>query len=169
MIIREELLREHSKEQATKIAEYACASKKNFKELLDCFLDKEYRVAQRAAYSVSIATHKKPLMIQPYIGTLVSQLEREDVHHAVIRNSVRILQDVDIPETYHGAVMNACFNFIETPSTPIAIKAFSLTTLQKLASVYPEIKGELKLIIAEKFDLETPAFKVRARRILNSL
>lgn len=169
MIIRDELLQEHSKVQAMKIAEYACAGKKNFEELLDCFLDKEYRVAQRAAWSVSIVAEKKPLMIQPYIGTLVAQLQRDDVHHAVIRNSVRILQDVDIPAAYHGAVMNACFNFIETPSTPIAIKAFSLSMLHKLSFVYPEIKGELKLIIEEKFDIETPAFKVRARRLLQSL
>ncbi|MBS1670911.1 MAG: hypothetical protein JST94_05595 [Bacteroidetes bacterium] len=64
--------------------------------------------------------------------------------------------------------MNACFNFIETPATPVAIKAFSLTILQKLSLQYPEIKQELKLIIEERWEHETAAFKSRARKILGS-
>ena len=78
MIIRDEILKEHSKENALRIATYACSSKKNFKELMKCFLDKEYRIAQRAAWSVSWAARKKPEMIQPYIKVLVEQLQRKE-------------------------------------------------------------------------------------------
>ena len=166
MNIREEILAEHSKEQATKIAGYACTSKKNFKELMKCFLSPEYRIAQRAAWSVSWAARKAPAMIQPYVKDLVAQLQRKDVHNAVIRNSVRILEAIDIPEELHGEVMNACFQFIETPATPIAIKAFSLTTLYNLSKKYPEILPELKLIIQTKWDTESAAFKSRGRKIL---
>jgi hypothetical protein len=169
MNIREELLKEHSKEQATKIADYACASKRNFKQLMECFFDKEYRVAQRAAWSVSIATSKNLGMIQPYIKTIVHQLQNENVHDAVRRNSARILQHVAIPEALHGEVMNACFHFIETPSTPVAIKVFSLTTLFNLSETYPEIKPELKLLIEEIAVNETAAFKSRGRKILSKL
>jgi hypothetical protein len=74
-------------------------------------------------------------------------MNRTDVHDAVIRKSVRALQEIEIPESLHGDVMNACFGFIEKPSVPIATKAFSLTTLFNLSNYYPEIKGELKLVI----------------------
>lgn len=169
MNIREELLKEHSKEQATKIADYACESKRNFKQLMDCFLDKEYRVAQRAAYSVSKAADKNPAMIHPHIKTLVQQLHNNNVHKAVIRNSVRILQQVEIPKELHGEVMNACFHFLETPSTPVAIKVFSLSTLFNLSKTYPEIKHELKLLIEELSANETAAFKSRGKNILSKL
>ena len=169
MIIRDEIIREHSSENALKIATYACSSKKHFKELMKCYLDKEYRVAQRAAWSVSWAARKKPEMIQPYIKELVAQLQRKDVHNAVIRNSVRILEDLEIPEEFHGDVMNTCFNFIETPTTPIAIKAFSLTILFNLSKHYPEIKHELRLIIEERWDTETAAFRARGKKILQAL
>lgn len=169
MNIREELLKGHSKEQALKIAAYACSSKANFKELMQCFLENEYRVAQRAAWSVSWAARRKPVMITPYIKDLVAQLSRKDVHNAVIRNCVRILEEIEIPEEFHGEVMNACFKFIEKPTTPVAIKAFSLTTLHNLSSHYPEIKSELKLIIEERLDTETPAFKARANKIMKGL
>jgi hypothetical protein len=47
-----------------------------------------------------------------------------------------------------------------------AIKAFSITVLQRLARLYPEIINEIKLVIEERWDYETPAFKVRARKLL---
>ena len=136
---------------------------------MQCFLANDYRLAQRAAWSVSWATQKKPDMITPYIKDLVAQLERKDVHPAVIRNSVRVLEQLEIPEIFHGEVTNACFGFIETPSTPIAIKAFSLTTLFNLSKIYPEIKSELKLIIEENWDNETAAFRSRGKKILAAI
>ena len=169
MNIREELLKEHSKAQALKIAGYACSSTKNFKELMNCFIDDEYRVAQRAAWSVSWAAKKQPVLIFPYIKTLVAQLNRKDVHHSVIRNAVRILRDINIPERFHGEVMNSCFNYIEEPATPVAIKAFALTILGNLAKVYPEIKNELRVIIEERSATETAAFKARAKHVLKQI
>lgn len=171
MNIKEALLEDkiQSRAKALQVAEYACSSAKHFKELVQCFLTNEYRLAQRAAWSVSWAAKRKPEMVQPYIKDLVEQLERADVHAAVIRNSVRVLEITDIPEALHGDVMNACFNFIEKPSTPVAIKAFSLTTLYNLSKIYPDIKQELKLIIEERWNEETPAFKSRGKKILQMM
>jgi len=88
---------------------------------------------------------------------------------AVIRNTLRLLQDVDIPKRYHGRVMSICFDFIQSVDTPIAVKAFSLTVLQHLAVDYPEIRGELRLIIEEQWEQATAAFRSRARRILKEM
>jgi hypothetical protein len=167
--LREEILKEHSKSHALTIANYACESKKNFRELMNCFLDDQYRLAQRAAWSVCFAAKKKPEMVYPHIKDLVSVLEKKNVHDAVIRNSVRVLQEIEIPEKYHGEVMNACFQFLEKPSTAVAIKAFSLTTLFNLSKKYPDIKPELKLIINDSLEHETAAFKSRAKKILPKL
>jgi len=169
MIIRDELLKEHSLENTDRIAKFACGSKEHFDELMQCFLSNEYRVAQRAAWAVSHAASKKPDFMAGYIKVLVGQLSRKDVHAAVIRNSVRILQQTDIPTELHGEVMNACFSFIENPATPVAIKAFSLTTLHNLSKVYPEIKQELQLIIEERWELESAAFRSRAKKVLSSI
>lgn len=171
MNIHKELLKEknHTKEQALKISAYACSSSKHFKELMQCFFSNEYRLAQRAAWSVSRAANKNTELIKPYIKNLIDQLPRKDVHAAVIRNSVRILQQIEIPESLHGNLMNNCFNFIESPSVPVAIKAFSLTTLFNLSKHYPEIKNELKLIIGERWNHEPAAFKARGKKILKML
>lgn len=166
MNLREEILREHSKAQALFIAGQACASKKNFTQLMKCFLSDDYRLAQRAAWSVSWAARQKPERVRPHIKTLVAVLRKKGVHPAVVRNAVRVLQDIDIPKRFQGEVMNACFRFLEGPETPVAVKAFSLTTLFNLSKIYPEIKPELALVIEERWMHETAAFRSRAKKIL---
>ncbi len=94
------------------------------------------------------------------------QLQRKDVHDSVTRNSIRMLKQLDTPEIFHGEVMNACFRFIKTPAGPAAIKALSLTTLFNLSKQYPDIKPELKLIIEQRWNTETAAFKSRGKKIL---
>lgn len=154
MNIREDILQEkiYSKTDALRISEYACSSKNNFEELMQCFLNNEDRLAQRAAWTVSLAVKKNKIIIEPYIEILANQLGRKDVHDALIRNSVRILEAIEIPAALHGQVMNSCFEYIENPLTPIAIKAFSLTTLYNLSKVYKEIRPELKTIIETLYD-----------------
>jgi hypothetical protein len=62
--------------------------------------------------------------------------------------------------------MNTCFDFVADHETLPAIKAFSLTILENLSAVYPDIKAELKLVIEERWPHETAAFKSRAKKIL---
>lgn len=171
MTIRDELLKHpiHLKKDAIAIAAFAILSDENFRALLDCFLSKDNRVAQRAAWSVNWAAQKKPEMIQPYIGTLVDQLKKTDVHDAVIRNSLRVLENLIIPEQFQGEVMDACFIFLQKRDTAIAIKAFALTVVFNLSKIYPEIKNELRLIIQENIAYETAAYQSRGKKILAKL
>ena len=157
-----------SKNNAERIAQYACSSKENFAELVDCFTSSNKRLAQVAGYSLNKAVKLKPELVKPHLKVILAQLDRNDVHGAVIRNAVNILELIDIPEKYHGAVMNKSFAFIEDPSAEIAVRASSLTVLFNLSKNYPEIRDELKLIIESKWDTETAAFKSRGRKILHA-
>jgi hypothetical protein len=162
-------MKEHSKSHALLIANYACQSKSHFRELIQCFLDEENKIAQRAAWSVRWAAKTKPEMMYVHIKDLVQVLQRQNVHDAVIRNSVRVLQDIDIPKKYHGEVMEICFLFLQKPLTPVAIKVFSLTTLFNLSKLYPEIRPELKMSIEDSWEHGTAGFRSRAKKILPKL
>ena len=80
---------------------------------------------------------------------------------------MRLLQHVNIPEAFHGTVMSICFDFIASPTEPVAVKAFSFSVLLKLSKVYPEILPEIKLVVQERCDHETAAFKARAKKLLD--
>ena len=163
------LAAEHSKKQCDRIVKYIGANPERFGQLVQIFFRGEYRITQRAAWPLSYCVRLHPELIRPYFKPLLDNLARKDIHVAVIRNTLRLLQDVDIPKRYHGRVMSICFDFIQSVDTPIAVKAFSLTVLQHLAVDYPEIRGELRLIIEEQWEQATPAFRSRARRILKGM
>jgi hypothetical protein len=166
MNLKEALLKEHSKAQCDKIVRYIGNNKERFAELMKLFFKGEYRVTQRAAWPMSYCVRNHPTLIKPYLKKLIDNLEKPAQHDAVIRNSVRLLQDVEIPEDHHGRVMTICFNFIQSNETAVAIKAFSLTILKNLAKQYPEIIPEVKAIIEERWEHETAAFRSRAKKLL---
>jgi hypothetical protein len=163
------LREEHSKKQSDRIVKYIGTDKDRFAILIDLFFKGEYRISQRAAWPLSYCVRSYPALIAPYYGRLLDNLGRKDIHVAVIRNTVRLLQDVSIPKRWHGRVMSICFDFVANPETPIAVKAFALTILSNLSQDYPEIRGELKLIIEEQWDQATPAFRSRAKKILKKI
>ena len=160
--------KEHSKAQCEKIVRYVGGDKERFAELMQLFLEGGYRVTQRAAWPMSICVEKHPALITPYYKQIVPLLEKPGVHGAVVRNIVRLLQFVDIPKRYHGLIMNTCFDFIAGVDTAPAIKASSLIILGNLCALYPDIRPELKLIIEERWEHESPAFRMRAKRVLSS-
>ncbi len=162
MSLKEMLLQEQSKKQCDKIVRFIGKDRKRFAELMKLFFDGEYRLTQRAAWPMSYCVRKKPALISPYIGKIIRSLPDRNLHDAVIRNSVRLLQWVDVPRKFHGELMNSCFAFLQSPETAIAIKAFSLSILENLSNIYPEIIPEIKVIIEDRWDYESPAFRTRA-------
>ena len=166
MKLRETILKEHSKANCMRIVKWVGNDQKRFDELFYLFLHDEYRVVQRAAWPVSYCVEEHPEFIKKHFSRLIKNLGKKGIHDAVKRNSVRLLQYVSIPEKFHGQVMDLCFRYISSPNEPVAIKAFSITILQILAKQYPEIINELKLVIEERWDYETAAFKTRAKKVL---
>lgn len=164
--LREEILKEHSKAQCTAIVNWVGASQQRFDELFKLFLNDEYRVAQRAAWPVSYCVIAHPQFIKKHWAALVKNLQQPNLHNAVKRNSIRLLQDIPIPEKYQGSIMDICFNYLQSPAEAVAVKAFSLTVLNNLAKQYPEIIPEVQLILEDQAQCLTAALKVRAREFL---
>jgi hypothetical protein len=167
MNLKETLLEEHSKKQCNKIVNWIGEDNNKFKELIQLFLNGEYRVVQRAAWPMSYCAKEHPEWINSYFPDFLDRLEKKDAHDAVRRNIVRVFQDINIPRKYHGRIMNCCFEFIQSNEIAIAIKAFSLTILENLSKQYPDIIPELILIIEERWGIETAAFRSRAKKILS--
>ncbi len=167
MKLREQILKEHSKTNRVAIVKWVGASPERFDQLFDLFLNDEYRVVQRAAWPLSYIVIAHPQLIQKHFSRLIKNLEKPGIHDSVKRNTVRLLERILIPERFHGQVMNICFNYIAAPDEAVAIKAFSLTVLERLSHQYPEIKTELKTMIEDRWDYESAAFRSRAKRILS--
>lgn len=161
-----EILQEHSKKQCNKIVNWVGNDQERFNELFNLFLNAEYRIAQRVAWAVSYSVINHPALIRDNFEKLISNVKKPGIHDAVKRNTIRLLQNVDIPEKYEGAVMEICFQYLGSPAEAVAIKAFSITVLGNLAKKYPEIIPEIQLIIEEQLPHQTAAFKSRAKMFM---
>jgi len=168
MDLRQTILAEHSKANCHKIVKWVGNSQKRFSELFNLFLNSEYRVNQRAAWPLSYCVIDHPALISPHLTKLVKNLHRRGIHDSIKRNTVRLLQYVDIPKRFHGEVMDICLRYISSPGEPAAVKAFSLSILQNLSQHYPEITNEVKLIIEERWPHEGAAFHSRAKKFLKN-
>ena len=131
--------------------------------LMDCFFDDSIRLCQHASWPVGIIGEQKPSLITPYLDKMIKAIKAPK-HEAIVRNTFRVLQFVDIPEELEGEVYDKCFQYLDDPKTPVAIRAFSMTVLTNLAIKYPALKEELVAIIELHYPTGSPGFKSRAKR-----
>ncbi|HQW44446.1 MAG: hypothetical protein IPP02_06085 [Chitinophagaceae bacterium] len=169
MNLKETILSEHSKANCNRIVKWIGNNPERFDELFNLFLHDEYGVVQRAAWPLSYLVIDHPQLIHKHFSKLLKYVKKSGLHDAVKRNTVRLLQEIDIPKKYHGEVMNLCFDYIISPVEKPAVKASSLTILANLSKEYPDIKQELKTIIEDRWNVETAAFRARGKKILKSL
>ena len=170
MDLEERLSAEHSKSLTTAIVNYIGDDKKRFKALMGIFLKGEYRLTQRAAWPLSYVAIAHPKLVAPYMGQLIKKLTEPGNHPAIARNILRTFLDIEIPEKYHGVLIDVCFKFIISESYPAAIRAFAIGTATKICIQYPELKNELLLVINELSQLpQPPAIKSRTRAALKIL
>ncbi len=169
MNIREEILKEHSKAQATKIADFISNDKQRFDTLMNLFLNDEYRVCQRAAWVVGIIAEKHPDIVLPFIEPMLQNL-KNNTNHAVVRNTVRVLNYLrEIPESTVGLATSICFDYIENPSAPIAVRAFSIHFLYKTCLKEPDLKEELIILLEHLILYESPALVSAGKNTLKKL
>jgi hypothetical protein len=166
MYLEQEILKEHSKEQCSKIVDWVGDSQVRFDELFALFLLGNYRITQRASWPLSYCVEAHPAFMKKNFDKLLTNLEIPGIHDAVKRNTIRLLQYVTIPEEFQGRVMDICFAYVASPTEAVAVKAFSLTVLGSLAKIYPDILPEIKLLIEEQLPHQTAAFKSRAKHFL---
>lgn len=169
MDLTRELLRAHTKTQATKIADYVHDSPTRFKVLVDIFLKGPYRITQRASWPLNLCVERNPDLIKPHLKRLLKFLQEPGIHNAVKRNTMRLLQFCPVPKTLHGTVAALCFEYLESKKEPVAVKVFAMTVLSTIIENEPDLQKELKIILEDQLPYASPGFTVRAHRVLKSL
>lgn len=138
-----------------------------YNKLIDLFFNGETKSKENAAWILSHCHDKHPHLIAPFLKKLIKNLKTNQ-NVAVKRNTLRILQTIDIPENIRGDVTDFCFNAL-TSSGPVAIKAFALTILENICLKEKELLKELLIIIEDQLPFETRAYKSRANKILKKV
>lgn len=166
--IKQRLESGHTKEITASIVSDVKNNPDRVQELMDCFFADDWRLNQRAAWPVGILGESQPSLMLSYMEQMIAHL-KSPKHDAVLRNTVRLWQNMDIPEEWQGEVFELCFGFITNPTTPIAIKAFSMTVCENICKNYPELRDELVLAIEDQMEFGSPGVKSRGQKLLKKL
>ena len=167
MNLEAEILKADFKDQVVRVAAEISTDENKFAELMKLFFSHENTYAQRASWVMMHCTDRYPWLVRPYLEKLVKNLYQSP-GEATKRNTVRLLQFIDIPEALWGEVIEICFRYL-TGNEAIAIKVFSMTVLFNLSQLVPEISEELKINIEDQLPYGSAGFKSRANKILAKL
>ena len=165
MDIRQSLLAEHSKPQTMRIVAFIGADENRFAELMKIFFAGEYRLTQRAAWSLNYCAERHPELIQPYLPKLLNCLNQDDVHDAVKLNIVRLLQFVEIPKKFHAKTYSLCVELVDNPNEAVAVRVFAMTVAARIANSEPALMNELQLIVRQHLPHATAAFQKRVAQL----
>lgn len=133
------------------------------------FLHDEFRICQRAAWSLGMASETHPELIVKWLPQIISAMKAPK-HDAIIRNAIRTFQNLkSIPEQYEGEIYELCFEYLTDPKYPIAFKAFSMTVCRRIVMEYPELKGELIEVIQDAMEKGSAGIMSRGKRELKML
>lgn len=169
MNLLEMLSREHSRAQRDKIVRYVGTDPKRLAALVNVFLNGPYRITQRAAWPLSYCIQHHPSLVKPHLRKLVHLLGKPGLPDAVKRNTLRLLQFVDITPALQGQAATVCFQLFHNPKEPVAVHVFAMTVLANIAQRQPELKKELSIIIEDRLPYASAGFRARARRVMKQL
>ncbi len=156
------------KEHVSVIVDYIGSDTRQFGKLMDLFFSKDNRLAQRAAWVMSHCVDKNNNLIPPYITKLIRNLYVSN-NDAIKRNTLRILQYIEIPKPLWGEMLEKCFDYLESNNEAIAIRAFAMTVAYNISQHVPEIKPELKALIEEIIIYGSAGLKSRGNKTLKKL
>ncbi|MFK8103084.1 MAG: hypothetical protein AB8G15_11185 [Saprospiraceae bacterium] len=168
MDLRTEILKEHSKKQAVRLADFVGKNTTRFAALMELFLRDNLVVCQRSSWVVIHAVQQYPSLISPYLEEMIDNLDKE-VHSAVKRNTVRIFQDIAIPEELLGKAVDVCFRLLDDPQEAIAVRVFSMQVLYNACLREPDLKDELRITIESHLEFGSSGFISRGKKILKAL
>lgn len=166
--IRTLLLEEKSKKIRDEIVRTVLDNHKQMDDLMVCFFDKSLRLNQYASWPMTVIVDNNPDLILPYLSKMLKSLDNP-AHDAVVRNTVRVLQNISIPEELEGEIYERCFDYLNDPREKPSIRAFSMKVLSNIAIIYPELKEELIKSIELHYPYGSKGFKSRAKKELKRL
>ncbi len=162
------LSQKQSTERRDMIIDYIGSDKKRMEELMSLFFSDNLRMCQNASWPMTYIAEKYPHLIAPYLARMNEKLDNPK-HNAVIRNTVRIWQFMDIPEELEGPIYDRCFGYLADNNVAIAVRAFSVTVLFNLCVKFPDLKDELIEMMRDVYPFGSTGLKNRIKKTIQKL
>jgi 8-oxo-dGTP diphosphatase len=160
-----------SMKEADWIATSAIENPAIFSKLIEYSYSPDKKLAFHASWILTKVCDKYPEMIWPWLPGIVETMDKLD-NESVQRSFLRIVSLSDmsrISTRHHGILAEHCFNALRSGFSAIAIKAYSMEILYKLALIYPELANELSASVNLLQGEGSAGIVARGRMIMKKL
>ena len=138
-----------SMKEAEWVATSAIENPAIFVKLFEYSNSSDKKLAFRASWTLTKVCDKFPEIIHPYLQQIVDSLGRIE-NESTLRSFLRILSLNDLSKITgreHGILADFCFAKLNSGVSAIAVKAYSMEIIYRLALIYPELANELSATI----------------------
>jgi 8-oxo-dGTP diphosphatase len=160
-----------SMKEAEWVATSAIENPAIFLKLYEYSFSSDKHLAFRASWTLTKVCDKFPEMIVPYLPQIIDTLDKiENV--GALRSFLRIISQSDLnafKSREHGFLTDFCFNILKSGDSAIAVKAYSMEILYKLAVIYPDLANELSSSIIVLMEDGSAGITSRGNTILKKL
>lgn len=167
--ITEDLLFKHSKTNSVNIAKKCVINTLALAALIEIIFENKPILSQRAGWVLTFINKKDKKdknILTAYLPQLIENLNNTSIHDAVKRNTFKLFEKRNAPENYEVKLLDLAIRYLQNKNEAIAIRVFAMTVMVNSSLMYPELKNEIKAIILDQYDAESPAYVSRAKKEL---
>lgn len=170
MNIRQQLLKNHSRQNADFVEAYVVDTPGAIIQLMACFFSDEVKVAQRSAQVVGNLGRHHPAMLKPWWAEMVASGNRP-VHQAIRRNVARYFSELElaIPKKLESSIVDSFTDWSCDSSSPVAVSVFAMQFVADRCNGYPIHAKRVRTAIESQLASASPGFCNRGRKIIKQL
>jgi 8-oxo-dGTP diphosphatase len=160
-----------SMKEANWLSDSALENPAIFRKLLEYSWSDDRKLAFRASWILTKVCDKFPEIIYPHLPQIVESLPEID-SESVERSFLRILSMSDagkLSEKHHGLLADYCFAELNSATSAIAIKAYSMEILYRLSVIYPHLANELSVSIRALMEEGSAGIVARGNAVLKKI
>jgi 8-oxo-dGTP diphosphatase len=135
--------------EAEWVAESAIENMEILRRLIEYSFSDDKKLAFHASWTLSKVYDKYPEVIQPDLQRIIESLDKLD-NESVQRSFLRMISMSDLKmvcSKHHGILADHCFKMLRSGFSAVAVKAYSMEIIYRLAQIYPELANELSTTI----------------------
>lgn len=166
-----EILNQHSSRKLVDDTIILIGNNRNyFNTVLELSFSEPYPICMRASWVIMHYCNKNPDYIQPHLDYILKQILLSKID-GVKRNYIKVFAEYAILEKIEnlGLLIDLCFKLFNNPAEAIAIRAFCLDVLIKIAKNEPELIPEIKESITFQTEHFSAGLKNKAYKVLQKI
>jgi energy-converting hydrogenase Eha subunit E len=170
MDYREHLIRPLSRHFVDQLVQEIFINPADSKIIYQLIFDREVKVAWRAAWACQKITEVHPEWFSDAQFNELASLAISTVHGGLQRGCLSTLLNLPIPNSIQVEFINACFEWMVSLKSPIAVQAVSMKILYRICCIEPDFKPELRACLENvEASAYSAGFNSTRKNVLNLL